>query len=338
MKLNRLLWKYLSPTLKSRCRSLKHNSTRGFTLTEVLVSMIIASLILSGLLSLMVELVTTDAREIARTETQREMQMALDYISTDLREAVYVYDGDCLADEGSDRKTELCEGLLDYISVPDDSVPVMAFWKLEDLPESLSEDEQTISGRSHSLVVYYLTRNDENDTIWQGMGRLQRAVLSQYNSQGQEVAGYIDPEGSFDSWPGPDNAGGNATLRPVTLVDFVDDRPMDEIDELIEETGGASVECPAGYVLTPSDSTLDAHGFSGVRNIYSCVRDEIGRRIDAGNNNQDDESAFNQKVILFLRGNASGKPGIRTANEGFMPAIQTQVLNRSVRNKRPPQF
>ncbi|TAN85658.1 MAG: prepilin-type N-terminal cleavage/methylation domain-containing protein, partial [Phormidium sp. SL48-SHIP] len=101
MGISQGIYRYVSRRV-SRHRRLTEKPTlnpannSGFTLTEILVSMIIAGLVMSGLLGLMVELLTSDARETARTETQREMQMALDYISSDIRESVYVYDGNCI--------------------------------------------------------------------------------------------------------------------------------------------------------------------------------------------------------------------------------------------------
>ncbi|MFP4220980.1 MAG: prepilin-type N-terminal cleavage/methylation domain-containing protein [Phormidium sp.] len=335
----------------SRHRHLTEKRTRnpaknsGFTLTEILVSMIIAGLVMSGLLGLMVELLTSDARETARTETQREMQMALDYISSEIRESVHVYDGRCI-----DGTADSCEGFVDAIS-RDNSVPVLAFWKLEDLPQAVVEthcsgsgetplDIPCLSGRSYSLIVYYLTRNEGNDATWSGLGRLQRARLATFTSRGgphftppyapvEEDSG--DQPSTFRSWQ-PDSMD---SFQVTTLVDFVDSRPLDEIAEL-QGTPGASVQCPDGHVITPSDETLNANGFGEVRNFYACIRDDSILADD------DDENAtsqtFNQKVILFLRGNAAGKPGIRDANIGFMPAIQTQVLNRSVREKTPRNF
>ncbi|KPQ39832.1 MAG: pseudopilin HpsC [Phormidium sp. OSCR] len=318
----------------------------GFTLTEILVSMIIAGLVMSGLLGLMVELLTSDARETARTETQREMQMALDYISSDIRESVYVYDGDCM-----DGETDSCDGFVNAIS-RDNSVPVLAFWKLEDLPKAVVDnhcsgggqaplDVPCLSGRSYSLIVYYLTRNEENDATWSGLGRLQRARLATFTSQGgpnftppyapvEEGSG--DKPSTFQKWQ-PDNM---SAFQVTTLVDFVDSRPLDEIGRS-QGTDEPSVGCPDGHIITPSDDTLNANGFGEVRNFYACIRDDSIPADD-----DDDENAtsqtFNQKVILFLRGNAAGKPGIRDANIGFMPAIQTQVLNRSVREKTPRNF
>ncbi|OAB61986.1 hypothetical protein AY599_10505 [Leptolyngbya valderiana BDU 20041] len=314
-------------------------------------------------MSLVVELISTETRETARTETQREMNMALSFISTDLREAVYVYDGDCLARQN--QAATVCSGLFanNYIPTPENSVPILAFWKLEELPEAVKDGCRTnrgdlanytiggnpvpcIAGRAYTLVVYYLSRNDSGDPTWPGKARILRYTLSRYNRSGGAISGYVDPtqNTSFESWP-LDNGGnnlqdGSPSLREnpaVPLVDFVDDRAMNEIPELVD-AGGASVECPQSYVLTPSDATLDGSGFSGMRNFYGCVRDEISRQSSSQSEGEaESQTAFNQKVILFLRGNAAGKPGIRNANEGFMPAIQTQVLNRGVRNKKPSQ-
>jgi prepilin-type N-terminal cleavage/methylation domain-containing protein len=328
---------------------------RGFTLTEVLVATIIGALIVTGLLTVMVELLTSDAREAARNETQREMQLALDYISTDLREAVYVYDGDCLAKTASENSgssqpliDQSCSGLFSYLGVPPNSTPVLAFWKLDDLPDEVKKtcaglediDEEgappCVSGRAYTLVVYYLTKND-NDPTWAGKARIQRFTLPRFNRQGLEVTGYVNPvDSGFESWPLIDGTpqGGTTNLSGlVTLVDFVESRPMAEIEELNEE-GQASVDCPFEYAKTPSDATLSQFGFDGVRNFYACIR--VPEPLLEKNEGASEEtSSFNQKVILFLRGNAEGKPGIKSANEGFMPAIQTQVLNRGIANKVP---
>lgn len=74
----------------------KNSETAGFTLIELLVAIVIASLIIVVLLSLVVEILQIDHRQAARDETQQEMQRALNFISEELREAVYVYDGNCL--------------------------------------------------------------------------------------------------------------------------------------------------------------------------------------------------------------------------------------------------
>ncbi|MDY6937944.1 MAG: prepilin-type N-terminal cleavage/methylation domain-containing protein [Cyanobacteriota bacterium] len=330
---------------KQRLKTRK-NRQGGFTLTELLVTIILGSLIVAGLMGLVVELLTTEARETARTETQREMQMALDYISTDLREAVYVYDGACLSGEdqedanGNKILGSQCKGLFNHIDVPQNSTPVLAFWKLDPLPEAVGCGDggvagvPCLSGRSYTLVVYFLRENQQGEP-WRGMSRILRYELPQFTSDGTEVAGYISPETiSFGEWPGDNDPDGGFL---ATLVDFVDSRPLDDNDlkESVGDNGqAASVQCPSGYTLTPSDDTLEQNGFPNLRNFYACVRVPQSLLAEGGGQT---EGSFNQKVILFVRGNALGKPGIDDANEGFMPAIATQVLNRGIRGKVPLQ-
>lgn len=339
--------RYLRKSVKRGLKGLKkyrfRSSNSGFTLTEILISMIVAGIIMSGLMTVMVELLTSDARETARTETQREMQMAMDYIAADIREAVFVYDGDCL-----DGKTDTCgDGLFDSLDVPESTVPILAFWKLDDLPEAVMEDcnfdnlQETpycVSGRTYTLVVYFFTDNNVDGAggPWAGMGRIRRAVHRRFDASGDPNPNYVPFSDDFARWP---NGRAVSMSTPVTLVDFVDAREMQTIAE-VQQVQGMEVGCPENYNLTPSDKTLNHYGFEGVRNFYACVLDEVGRQERAGADNDNDEelTAFNQKVILFIRGNAAGKPGIRSANEGFMPAIQTQVLNRSIRQKDPQRF
>lgn len=354
MKPQKPLQKQLFWLIKWLSKARQKSANSGFTLTEILVSMIVAGIIMSGLMTVMVELLTSDARETARNETQQEMQMAMDYIAADIREAVFVYDGNCL-----DGQTAACgEGaLFNSLDVPnpDDTVPILAFWKLDDLPPQAMgqcnfnnlDDPNTahipcISGRMYTLVVYFFTRNNVDEAgggsgPWAGMGRIRRAEHRQFDGQGNLNSNYI-PLGSsnsgFESWPNGETV---QMSTPLTLVDFVDDRPMDVIAQQ-QDVAGMDVSCPPNYNLTPSENTL-SEGFGGMRNFYACVLDEVGRREEAREQERSqDDTAFNQRVILFIRGNAAGKPGIRSANEGFMPAIQTQVVNRSVPRKRPRQF
>ena len=116
--------------------SSKSRQSAGFTLIELLVAMFIGSIITSILLFLVVQLLQTSQRESARSDTQREMQMALDYIGRDLREAVYVYDGNCLA--SSPPSGSACKGLLSYLPATTASnLPVLAFWRVDPLPPGI---------------------------------------------------------------------------------------------------------------------------------------------------------------------------------------------------------
>lgn len=125
--------------------------------------MVIGSIIVSTLLYGVVNILQTDQRDASRSDTQRDMQMALDYIARDVREATYVYGitqdtitdaatgktslgpkESCLYDYGTASlnrgKSGKCTGLLEYL--PDvltagSNRPVLAFWKAEPLPSAI---------------------------------------------------------------------------------------------------------------------------------------------------------------------------------------------------------
>ena len=132
---------HLLTQIKNRLKRslLPSRSTRskGFTLLELLVVMAISSGIIAGLMYIVVELMSTDQRESSRSETQREMQMALDYISAELREAEFVYTADNLACAGpTGAGAPPCSPLTAYLppAVSNNSMPILAFWKQERFP------------------------------------------------------------------------------------------------------------------------------------------------------------------------------------------------------------
>jgi prepilin-type N-terminal cleavage/methylation domain-containing protein len=142
----------------------KRTDRRGFTLIELLVAILISGLIVSGLLYLVVEVLGINQKDSARSDTQRDMQMTMDYITRDLRESFYVYGAvdestsnvpgsptdlvSCLSGKGAAAadgrgQQSLCPGILNYLPAyltPADNsnIPVLAFWKPEPLPDSVA--------------------------------------------------------------------------------------------------------------------------------------------------------------------------------------------------------
>jgi len=68
----------------------------GFTLTELLVAMLLVALVLTPLLTFMLNIMDSERKEQAKTTSEQELQSALDYIAGDLEQAVYIYDDDGL--------------------------------------------------------------------------------------------------------------------------------------------------------------------------------------------------------------------------------------------------
>ncbi|MEM1425974.1 MAG: prepilin-type N-terminal cleavage/methylation domain-containing protein [Cyanobacteria bacterium P01_H01_bin.130] len=343
--------------LRSKSRSGDRPAAAGFTLAELLITLIISSIIVAGLLTLVVDLVTTNRKELARTETQREMSIASEYMSSELREAAYVYTGECLWEGDGGTGPQSCPGLFRNggLAAPgNDQVPIIAFWKLDPLPPTCSAaecDNYAVAQRSYTLVVYFLSKENQGD-IWDGDARLTRAELSRFDADGTlgELGTNPDPnsnDATFRNWSANVS---RPTLDDIVLVDYVDATPdAQELD--------ANTECPVDYRITPSSTALNAGGFSKVRSVYACVRDDV---TPAGGAATNATSSFNQKVVLFVRGNPQGRFGLdaqacgnelqdtlRTERQNLLqgtagicnlPTVKTEVLNRGVANKVPRQL
>ncbi|PSB22649.1 hypothetical protein C7B61_09910 [filamentous cyanobacterium CCP1] len=307
------------------------SNTSGFTLLELLVATAIGGSIIAGLMFMVVQLTNTDLRESSRSETQREMQMALDYMSTELREAVYVYSA------GTNNTQELwrISQFLPESVVSNNSVPVLAFWKYHRYPESIQQRcrsqnaEQTAdissceSGASYSLVVYSLSSANPNN-IWSNNARITRYALTEFDNQGNRTPGYVNPgqqQNNFEGWTPTVN---RLVGSPVTLVDYVDLTPA--------PANAALPVCPFGYnpneaPLTPNADMMP-QALRRVRSFYACVP----RRLD---------NSQNQDVLLFVRGSVQGRPGYTIA--GFsqtrdaLPTLETRVLTRGALGRTPPQ-
>jgi prepilin-type N-terminal cleavage/methylation domain-containing protein len=317
----------------------KQQSQKGFTLTELLVTVFISGGIVAGLMFLVTELTSTNQREAARNETQRDMQNALDYIAADLREAAFVYTGECIRGAGNAADGGFCPGILQFIPAALDSptsTPVLAFWKHEQLPsevrrqcrngnrpqDAAGNEANCSSGHGYSLVVYSLNTANPNDT-WRGRARITRYELAPFNSNGQAVPGYTAPvinsEGVplFRRWPLDQNNQSQSPGRPtdtsMVLVDFVDAGLAGN-----ENFRESENPCPSNdYKITPTEAPF--------RSFYACVLEPVGE-VNTGSESVD--------VLVHLRGNAYGKPGILNENS-FLTGLETRVFTRSSVGRGP---
>ena len=339
----------------------------GFTLIELITSIAIATIVVSGLMSLVVQLLTTNQKESGQTQTQNDMQLALDYISADLREAVYVYPGECLTATGVGTRTatyvspDYCPGVINHIKTPPaNSMAILAFWKLDPLPDFYLTATQCgsttppvgvpcTSGRTYTLVVYFLRKNLSTETPrWYGKARLLRYELPNYSSTGTAIINYVSPEQSgvgFRKWPWQFKSGavtnlqsaipGTDNANAAVLVDFVDDTaragdnptstqpPLCPVDNITQDIY---------YRITPD---VTATPFTGVRSFYACVK--VGKTTEPLTTTTTvdvyDGEAMNQDVLVFLRGNSEGRVQSGTSNS--LPSLNAQVLRRSIVNKDP---
>jgi len=294
----------------------------GFTLLEVLISLIIGSIIVGGLLYLVVEMIQLTRREEVLNQVQLDMQRAIDYINQDAREAVFIYP------ELDDTSTPISQ-----LSDLPDGEPVLAFWRSDPVDTSaLPNDCSTLGAQedecavlkirqtAYTLVVY-LQEANADDEIWEGESRIIRYQLPRYANVAAltENTGYIDPvsaESSFANW---ESDGNTTDGNFAVLVDSVDD----------PATAGITVPACTSFgndlVRNPADVTTH-------NSFFTCVRDNVVEDENAevaGFNNQD--------LVVFLRGNAIDDAAIGfggVSNRSGLPTLQSQVLVRGVTNEQ----
>lgn len=346
----------------------------GFTLLEVLIALFVGSVITGLLLFGVVEVLQSNQRENSRAETQREIKAGLDYISTELREAVFVYDGGCLTGSGSITVgTPSCPGVINFLPTAINNgtttFPVLAFWRVDELPPTLAQacttnatqlysnplpaainDVPCLSRRSYSLVVYYLDMTNPNNT-WRGQARIRRYELTQFDPAGNRNLGWVDPTttvNNFLGWPFDLNGNNlqNATTLPDGLTNQARGQPastvnppvlIDFVDSPVDSPGVTALNaCPSTASNLSGSSNLPAFvrtPTAGGSSFFACVR---GGGIDTSQTPRvpNNPGGRNQEVALFIRGNAAGQAGVPiTANATF--EIETRTLTRGSYLKNP---
>ncbi|PSB17983.1 prepilin-type N-terminal cleavage/methylation domain-containing protein [Phormidesmis priestleyi ULC007] len=345
--------------------SSKRRKSAGFTLIELLVAMFIGGVITSILLFLVVQLLQTSQRESARSDTQREMQMALDYIGRDLREAVYVYDGNCLTNSAySYPSGSTCSGLLKYLPTAGaDNLPVLAFWRVDPLPPDIdklcqknatafSEQDKAkqdaalipisgipcVSRRMYTLVVYSLD-SKENDKPWSGRARIKRYQLPQYiysaDTKDKVTSGWSFPAGgdvSFMSWP-LDAKGKEAPTRGTPISNSSNTQVLvDFVDQK-----GLSVDqqgLPNGTLTTNAvcPSVPVTNPVTPGYVLTPSSTDNRGFYVCV--KGAESNGNLNQEVSIFLQGNAAGRPGLPLTTSNVPISMQTRVMTRGSLDKR----
>jgi len=116
-------------------KSFRRRASRGFTLIELLVSLLIASIFLLATGMIVVETMRLDREETGRTQVQAELTQAMEYIQQDLAEALYIYND--TEQPNGDGIPDVIQRLYTpgWIRQPAGAIPVVAFWKLEPIPQ-----------------------------------------------------------------------------------------------------------------------------------------------------------------------------------------------------------
>ncbi len=170
-------WKLTRNSNRSRL-----DSSQGITMIELLVGVIMAFLILTPLLSFVVNILDTEKQEQAKTKIEQDVQNAADYITKDLEKAVFIYDAAGIA-AGTPVRTALN-------NAGTQGEPILVFWRRELKQNTIPVLNSTGSGYSNcknngekcddtyvfSLVAYYL--DTTTNSTWSKQARIVRYSMN----------------------------------------------------------------------------------------------------------------------------------------------------------------
>jgi prepilin-type N-terminal cleavage/methylation domain-containing protein len=309
----------------------------GFTLIELLVSIVISSIVLGSLLSFMTNMLTSERREQAKSTSEQEIQLALDYMARDLQEAIYIYDADGVKAIG-DRLPHAREV---------DKVPVLVFWKPtflpQDRPVTTTNGTATTVGCLtklagtdscsqrdyfvYSLIVYYLIK--DNNSNWSKAARIGRLELQDGIRDPHDSSKYLtDPAPGFqlfdlsqsgslqekmNAWQKADIAYDPQKNPIEILVDYIDPSPSDRTPKPLD-----CQKVSPGAQLVPANTQL-ANPLQ-INSFYACV--------DASLN----------LARVYLRGNALmrlAQNDIYSDSQAvYFPSLNIQVKTRGTTSSR----
>ena len=271
--------------ITSQIKSTKSNyQSVGFTLIELLVAMVLSVIVITPLLGFMINIMQTERREQAQTTTEQDLKAAIDFISRDLEQAVYIYDADGIAAIKSQLPSQ------DLTK----EFPVLVFWKRQYINKVIPIQANNCNNPSncddtfvYSLVAYYLIK-DDNQT-WSKTARIGRFQISDgYGDSDTEknntrdagfkifdLQGRGDLKTKMNKW----TKNGSYQQKILALVDYID-----------QTTGVTPPACPSGMQQIPDFSGkisgAAASGAVKTGSFYVCV------------------DSLNTVAEVYLRGNS----------------------------------
>ena len=297
--------------------STRKNRDHGFTLVELLIGLVMAFLVLTPLFGLMISIMNTDEKEQAKTTSEQELQTAIDFITRDLQQAVYIYDFQGVTNNYNTIAAN--SGIKDSLPTVTDGVPILVFWKQELVSNVIpttgtNKDDASI----YSLVAYYLINSPS--TIWSNTARIARwqikdGVRSPSDTSGVTCNPSYNTSIKFVTCPSPGfkpfdlvmnqwQRSGSFTNDPQVLVDFIDQTPRNQTTVPNITPSCAQDANQPGVTITPISSTT-------MTSFYACVSNYA----DPTNQGQ-----VISTVQIFIRGNALAR--IQTSNIDYKDKSQ----------------
>ena len=297
--------------------STRKNRDHGFTLVELLIGLVMAFLVFTPLFGLMISIMNTDEMEQAKTTSEQELQTAIDFITRDLQQAVYIYNSQGVTNNYNTIAAN--SGIKDSLPTVTDGVPILVFWKQEVVSNVIpttgtNKDDASI----YSLVAYYLINSPS--TIWSNTARIARwhikdGVRSPSDTSGVTCNPSYNTSIKFVTCPSPGfkpfdldmnqwQRSGSFTNDPQVLVDFIDQTPRNKTTVPNITPSCAQDANQPGVTITPISSTT-------MTSFYACVSNYA----DPTNQGQVISTAQ-----IFILGNALAR--IQTSNIDYKDKSQ----------------
>src|SRR4028118_735552 len=170
------LLRLLLKSQHQRNRSEPAQTDKGMTLIELLVGAVMAFLIITPMIGFVVDMLNTDRREQVKSNTEQDVQAALDFIAQDLSQAIYIYDNRAL--NGPPGPNE--KAVAPQLRIDPNGTPILVFWKRKQIRNAVSVDtnpanrkvpkacdEKTCNDTyTRSLVAYYQVTENNSNSIW----------------------------------------------------------------------------------------------------------------------------------------------------------------------------
>jgi hypothetical protein len=172
------LLRLLLKSQHQRNRSGPAKTEKGMTLVELLVGSIMAFLIITPMLGFVVDMLNTDRREQVKSNTEQDLQAAVDFIAQDLSQAIYIYDN--IDINGGTRGTVTVTAIKSQLPADNDptQTPILVFWKRQQIRNTVpinnsikpNECEKPANANKCndtyvlSLVAYYQIK--DNNATW----------------------------------------------------------------------------------------------------------------------------------------------------------------------------
>lgn len=270
------LFRLLYKTQLKRNAAQPDKINSGMTMLELLVGTIMAFLILTPMLSFVVDMLNTDRREQVKANTEQDVQAAASFIAQDLSQAVRIYNRSEI--------TTLLGNSPPPISVSGGSTPILVFWKRQIIKDAVPVKGCTPDANNDclddtnvmSLVTYYVRQDD----TWCPDGtdaskcpvRIERLEIKDGVKDPEDDTIYLkDRDAGFTTQldiKNPGNLkGGPGTMNlPQVLVNNLDHSPLASAFDECQQALGKPKDADGNDI---NESVLKVAGDDA--GFYACV-------------------------------------------------------------------